>query len=268
MAATSDLPDTFCIIDPDGFADGFSPPWTPEQESMFVIFYMPITPGRTMQTLDKTLLSTGSLRFLSKECNIFLKTLKLLSKNIIFCQTKVVKAKTHNSFSFHPFALKLLLSPNLSDTSRLSEAFSLHVMINLLRKRLGLVCSSVITETEIEYVHDNLSKTDYILVFDDNTHKIKRIAVEVKRMMKRSFKGVITTFDDVVRLLEKTNEAAHISNNNMCDSNAWNMQILHILTDSLDICSFVAKWLVEKPLVDIAFERVVITVVNNNRWMF
>ncbi|QKF94861.1 hypothetical protein QKU48_gp1403 [Fadolivirus algeromassiliense] len=125
---------------------------------------------------------------------------------------------------------------NLCDGSLFSEAVSCHILTNMLNG-MNQSVDLFKGETAIRYHAFGSKRTDFILSINNEI----RVAVEVKRV--DSFNGMNQINQTFVNsILDNANEKSLQSNVNVLDCDAWDTQILHILTSSSEIMPFISNW--------------------------
>lgn len=229
-----------------------------------------LTPDSVAVIIPMSMLMTLFNPYLSVLCKQLFIALSAIGQNILYVdKIRVINALTAETFHFNMFGSAILSKPNLSDNALLSEAYSAHVMSTIIERIFSVKIVNLVHEKDIVYIQPNGPKTDYIFALDpNNSLRLDSIAVEVKRILSKNLiTGSPITQHFVNNLLTKTNQAALFSNNSVCERDRWNFQLLHVITDSTNIITFIAQWLLElsEP---IGFTRIVVTVVNDGLWLF
>ena len=161
----------------------------------------------------------------------------------MFCnliERRKINAMTKKEFNFNALGRMLLKSDNLCDGSIYSEAYSIHVLTSIFN-RCGLTIDLFKTETDIGYFFDNCKKMDYVINVS-NENFVNRLGVEVKRIM--DFNGlVVLNKNYVFGVLDNANSKAFESNRNVLESDRWDAQILHILTNNEIVIQYIDLWI-------------------------
>jgi len=137
-------------------------------------------------------------------------------------------------------ANRILNEENAGGSSTLSEAFSYEI----LSKSLNNI-TLYKTEMEIKYVWNAWKKTDYIVFVKNNNDENVKCAVSVTRAMKY-LPNEKYTFKDALHLLNKKLHTANESFKGVLLEDEWQVQILHVFCQTLDIANTISdtfRWI-------------------------